>query len=352
MLGKGLESLIPPHQSKHDAGQAPQNFRGDGAGQAPNGGGDEKKAEARVSPSVPLANQAPVVAAREPESAMAVAEKPLKKPAAESIFHIEVSKIKPNPNQPRRKFNEEGLRELANSVREFGFIQPLVVSKSEKETPTGIDVEYELLAGERRLLAAKILGLEVVPAIVRNVDLEQEKLELAVVENIQRENLNSIEMARALQRLQEEFRMTQREIASKLGKSREAVANTVRLLDLPPYIQEALEKGQISESHGRLLLAVPDPGAQRRLFEDLLMNRLTTRELKERVRTAKPRKERSAPELTPELKMMQEKLSAELGAPVMIEAKGETKTVKITFYSEEELQNLIRKLGGRDDSAL
>ena len=115
---------------------------------------------------------------------------------------------------------------MANSVREFGFLQPLVVSKIEKETPTGIDVEYQLIAGERRLRAAKLLGLRVVPTIIRNVDLEREKLELAVIENLQREDLNPVEMARAFQRLQEEFRMTQREIAAKLGKSRETVANT------------------------------------------------------------------------------------------------------------------------------
>jgi hypothetical protein len=124
--------------------------------------------------------------------------------------------------------------------------------KMEKETATGIAVEYQIIAGERRFMAAKLLGLPRVPAIVRNINLEREKLELGVIENIQRENLNPIEMARAFQRLQEEFRMTQREIAAKLGKSREVVANAVRLLDLPEYVQRAVEDGQLSESNARL----------------------------------------------------------------------------------------------------
>src|SRR6185369_5301412 len=196
-----------------------------------------------------------------------------------------------------------------------------------------IDVEYQLIAGERRLLAAKLLGLRLVPAIIRNVHLEREKLELAVIENLQRENLNPIETARAFQRLQEEFRMTQREIAAKLGKSREVVANTVRLLDLPDYIQQAVQEGNLSESHARLLLSVADPGAQKRLFDDIVSSRLTTREVKERVKEmAHPRASHlfgGPGGMTPELQEIQETLSAKLGAPVEIH-KGE-KTGKITI---------------------
>lgn len=261
------------------------------------------------------------------------------------IYHIEVSKISPNPNQPRKNFNEESLRELAKSIREFGFLQPLVVTRKEVETTGGLDVAYELIAGERRLLAAKILGLEHVPAIVRNVDLEREKLELAIIENLQREDLNPVEKARAFQRLQEEFRLTQREIASKLGKSREAVANTVRLLDLPVYIQEALEKGQLSESHGRFLLAIGDPAAQKKLFDDILTQGLTTRDLKQRVRSSKP-KEESGEERSPEIKMLEEKLTMELGTPVKIEKGVNNGKITITFYSDEELQNIVGRFGG------
>ncbi len=270
-----------------------------------------------------------------------------KKEEQEYIFHIEVDKVSPNPGQPRRHFDETALRDLANSIREFGFIQPIVVTKKEIETSIGIDVSYELIAGERRLLAAKLLGLLSVPAIIRKVDLEREKVELAVIENIQREQLNPIETARAFQRLQEEFRMTQREIAAKLGKSRETVANSVRLLDLPEYIQEALQKGEISESHGRFLLAINDPAAQKKLFEDISLKGLTTRDVRERVRqiTKKAPAGSVGEDLTPEFKEMQDHLSATLGAPVEIHQNAGNGKITITFYSEEELGNILRRLG-------
>lgn len=271
----------------------------------------------------------------------------------EYVFHIEVEKIKPNPNQPRRDFNDAAIRDLANSIREFGIIQPLVVSKIDRETLTGIEVEYQLIAGERRLLAAKLLGLRVVPAIIRNVDLEREKLELAVIENLQREDLNPVEMARAFQRLQEEFRMTQREIAAKLGKSRETVANTVRLLDLPEYIQDALQKGNLSESHARLLLVIGDPGVQRRIFDDVVEHGLTTRDVKERVKQfgivsghrGRPSLAEMEANLPPEMRLLQDELSSSLGAPVQIQKGATNGKITITFYSEEELENILRKLG-------
>ncbi|MEK7507951.1 MAG: ParB/RepB/Spo0J family partition protein, partial [Patescibacteria group bacterium] len=160
--------------------------------------------------------------------------------------------------------------------------------------------------------------------------------------------LNPIEAARAFQRLQEEFHLTQREIASKLGKSRETVANSVRLLDLPPYIQEALEKGQITESHGRFLLAIENPGAQKRLFDDIVLNKLTTRDVRERVRREKEPGDgfTHGDMLSPELKIMQERLSAELGTPVSIRKKGEEAgKIEISFFSNEELQNILQKFG-------
>ena len=388
MLGKGLESLIP--QKGNGDAPAQHHSQTSGAGQ---GGGVPNNAGDAGMPSVPNAPQSqpacqeparsepihedvlaevkpepprsePVSAA--PAAPAAVAAKVFQSqkqdtkrdgketpPEADSIFHIETDRIKPNPTQPRRNFDEAGLRDLAHSIREFGFLQPLVVSRVEKETPDGIGIEYQLIAGERRLMAAKMLGLATVPAIVRNVDLEREKLELAVLENIQREDLNPIETARAFQRLQEEFRMTQREIAAKLGKSREVVANAVRLLDLPEYIQTAVEKGELSESHARLLIAIEDPAAQQHLFEDIVQNHLTTREVRERVgqrgrargpRRGRPPKSAEAP-LPPELKAMQETLSADLGAPVEIHKGAANGRITITFFSQEELENILRRLG-------
>ncbi len=264
------------------------------------------------------------------------------------MFHIEVEKIKPNPHQPRREFNQSALRELADSIREFGILQPLVVTKKEYEVPGGTEVEYELIAGERRLLAAKMLGLTQVPAIIRKVGADRERLEMAIIENLQREDLNPIESARAFSRLQEEFRLTQREIAVRLGKSRESIANTMRLLDLPSEIQDALAEGKISESHGRLLLAISEPALQKQIFRELLEHKITTRELRERVargarKESSPRQQRRA--VSPELKILEEKLSSELGAPVVISHMGKKGKIVINFYSEEELRNIIQQLG-------
>jgi ParB family chromosome partitioning protein len=307
--------------------------------------------------------------------------------AQESIYHIELDKITPNPDQPRRHFDQDALHELANSIREFGFLQPLVVSQVKKESANGVDVEYQIIAGERRFMAAKLLGLPRVPAIVRNVSLEREKLELGVIENIQREDLNPIEMARSFQRLQEEFRMTQREIAAKLGKSREFVANSVRLLDLPEEVQGALEKGEVSESNARMLLALSDPGAQQQLLREIIELKLTTRDVRDRIQrlaflggtangaammsgaaqdlglrvdgvptaasaSTAPRRGRPPLQemhLEPEVKMLRDELSNELGAPIEIKKTAHNGSISITFFSEEELENILRKLGGNKD---
>lgn len=304
-------------------------------------------------PANPAPTQAePVSRPKAEEAARVFSEDkiPPKRQAPEAVFHIEVSKIKPNPEQPRREFPEEGIRELAISIREFGLLQPIVVRKIEREVPSGTEVEYELISGERRLMAAKMLGMELIPAIIRKVETGRERLEMAIIENLQRENLNPVEVARALARLQDEFRMTQREIAARLGKSREAVANTMRLLDLPPYIREALEKNQITESHGRLLLTISEPALQEKLFHDLLERHLTTRELKSRVRSVKPSPRAGAETtLPPELKMLQEKLSSELGAPVQIHRHGASGRITISFYSEEELKNIVDRLASEGE---
>jgi ParB family chromosome partitioning protein len=372
MLGKGLESLIPKNGQGNGQGQGqgpgengmPHNSQ---AAQQPSAApqpSSQFQPQARpsfvppVQPVVPQQPQSQPSASQQPKPQSPTQPQAAKKDelAQESIFHIETEKITPNPDQPRRHFDQEALHELANSIREFGFLQPIVVSKIEKETPTGIAVEYQVIAGERRFMAAKMLGLPRVPAIVRNINLEREKLELGVIENIQRENLNPIEMARAFQRLQEEFRMTQREIAAKLGKSREVVANAVRLLDLPEYIQRAVETGDLSESNARLLIAIEDPAAQKALLDDIVQNKLTTRDVRERVQrvaiasggTAAHRRGRPPLQevnLAPEVKALQEELSTSLGAPVEISKNANNGKITITFFSEEELEGILRKLG-------
>lgn len=278
--------------------------------------------------------------------------------AHEAVFQIDIDRIYPNPHQPRRTFDDDALSELAASIREFGILQPLVVRKMERETTNGTEVRYELIAGERRLRASKLVGLPRVPAIIRYVEANKESLELAIIENLQREQLNAVEMARAYARLQDEFNMTQREVATRLGKSREVVANTLRLLDLPGDVQAAIEDGRISESHGRLLLGVTDPALQQSLFRDLLERQLTTRELRERVTNTKARKPGSTrlprdPEpLSPELQMLQERLASDLGAPVKIQAHGEVGKITISFYSREELSAILERLAAEADILL
>lgn len=199
----------------------------------------------------------------------------------DAIFWIEVEKIKPNPYQPRREFNEEALRDLAESIRMYGVLQPLVVTRSEKiKDDGGLAVEYELISGERRLRASKIAGLVQVPAIIRsNTDDARTKLELAIIENLQREDLNPVDRARSFQRLVDEFALKHAQIGAKVGKSREYVSNSLRLLMLPEEILNALSEGKISEGHARpLMMLIDRPEEQTTLFKEITMKKLSVRE--------------------------------------------------------------------------
>jgi ParB family chromosome partitioning protein len=265
------------------------------------------------------------------------------------VFLIEVDKISPNPQQPRRDFDETALQELAASMREFGILQPIVVTKLEEVRESGTEVKYILIAGERRWRAAQLIGMERVPAIIKSVNLAKDRLELAIIENVQRENLSPIESARAYARLQDEFGLTQREIASRMGKSREVIANTIRLLSLPTQVQEAISKNQISESQGRLLLTVSDLAQQQKLFEDLLHSSMSVRELRSRIQSfQKPHAPaESIPVVSvvdPEMMSLQRELEGALGAPVRVERSGETGKLIIAFYSPEELRGIVDRL--------
>lgn len=283
----------------------------------------------------------------------------------QAIFLIEVDKIKPNPFQPRKNFDENSLKELADSIREHGLLQPLIVSKIESETESGTSVGYQLIAGERRLMASKILGLERVPAIIRQMDNKAEHLEVAVIENLQRENLDSIETARAYARLQDEFGFTQREIATRLGKSREVIANTLRLLSLPTELQMALSKGLINESQARLLLSVENPAAQKHLFEEIISKNLSVREVRGRLKKIHGLGSGAPRALTgqvlmeeAEIRTIEEQLKEILGADVKIVAgsslsgskKGETGKIVITFYSPEEIYGIIHKINPNEQA--
>jgi ParB family chromosome partitioning protein len=269
---------------------------------------------------------------------------------SDAIFWIEIDKIEPNPFQPRREFDESSLNELASSIREHGVLQPILVTKREIDTPTGLEVSYQLIAGERRWRAAKLVGLSQIPAVIRHaVPDDRLKLELALIENVQREDLNPLDRARAFKQLMEEFNLVQREIAERIGKSREMVANTLRLLALQPEIQTALQEGRITEGHARaILMAGEDPLKQMEVFSAVVMDRLTVREAENRARQIGGRifvpRRRAARVADPEMRDWEQKLEEIFGTKVKLERLGERGKIVVEFYSEEELRGILGKL--------
>ncbi|MEK7566550.1 MAG: ParB/RepB/Spo0J family partition protein [Patescibacteria group bacterium] len=265
---------------------------------------------------------------------------------SESIFWLEAEKISPNPFQPRREFDEAKLKDLAESIKQYGILQPLVVVRQERASASGIAVDYELIAGERRLRAAKIAGLANVPAIIRAEPAEKVKLELALIENVQREDLNPIERAIAFKQLMDNFDMRQRDVGVKIGKSREFVANTVRLLSLPEYVQKAISDGRISEGHARALMMLTDkPEEQESLFNDIYFKRLSVRDAEKasrRIAVDRVRKRDDIPDA--ETRSLEERLREALGTRVYIERKGVGGKISIEFFSEDELRHLINQV--------
>ena len=268
----------------------------------------------------------------------------------ESIFWIDLDKIEPNPYQPRRAFDGGALESLAESIKVHGVLQPIVVSKREVETTRGFDVRYQLIAGERRWRASTMAGLREIPAVIkRDAPPERQKLEWALIENVQREDLNPIERARAFKQLIEEFKLAQREVAERIGKSREYVANAVRLLALPPHIQEAINDGRITEGHARALLTLQDlPENQSRLFGEITANSLTVRDAELATRAVlgarRPTKRRNAMFLDPEIRAVQSRLEETLGTKVLLQKDGTRGKIVVEFYSDEELQSIINKI--------
>lgn len=253
------------------------------------------------------------------------------------IIEIAPSDVVENPHQPRLYFAEDDLEDLKNSISEHGILQPLVVTRKEGGG-------YELIAGERRLRASKAIGLEKVPVIVRDEITEQKKLELALIENIQRAELNAIEEAKGYQALMELFDLTQQQVSERVGKSRSNVANTLRLLDLGAEMQMALADGRISRSHARTLLAEKNLETRKALFEEMLKGDFTVREAEEVAYGGSPIsgvKERDAALLTVEKELM-EFLGTKVKVSMNKSGKGK---VQISFYSKDDLKELLEKMG-------
>lgn len=257
---------------------------------------------------------------------------------------VDIDLIAPNPRQPRGAIDPEMVGELAESIRQHGVLQPLVVSRRER---SGGAVSYQLIAGERRLHAARAAGLRRVPVVVREAT-PQEQLELALVENIQRADLNPLEEALAFRRLGTEFGLTQETLARRLGRSRTAVANTLRLLALPEEIKASLAAGEISEGHARALLGLTEPAQRLQLWRQIVERGLSVRQTEELVRRLRerPAAAEKQPRRTadPDLAHWSERLQAALGTAVSIERGRRGGRVVIQFYSDEELTALLESL--------
>jgi ParB family transcriptional regulator, chromosome partitioning protein len=256
-------------------------------------------------------------------------------PEGEVVEALAVDAIDPNPHQPRQAFDDRALEDLTASIKTHGILQPLIVTKLSSG-------RFELVAGERRLRAAKRLGWKDVPAIVRTVS-RQSKLELALIENIQRKDLSPIEEAEAYRALIDEFGLTQEEVAKRVGKNRATVANTLRLLNLPLEIQASLRDGRITMSHAKVILSAVEPSRQLALWHSILKDKLTVRRGEELGRRM-PGRSASRPKGDPELAALEDQLRDVLKTRVQISRRGERGTISIEFYSNDELDSLVNAM--------
>lgn len=258
--------------------------------------------------------------------------------SSDEVIKIPVDNIVPNPNQPRYYFDGDNLKDLSESIKEHGIIQPIIVTRIGEN-------KYELIAGERRLQASKLTGIKEIPAIVR-LATNQEKLEIALVENIQRHDLNPIEEAKAYKKLQIKFDLTQEEVAKKAGKSRSTIANTARLLDLPIEIQRGVIEEKITEGHARAILGLENSEKQRALYELILKNNLTVRATENKVKevTVHTYKRKISTKTDPHIQNLEDTIQQKLGTKVKINKKGVSGKITIDFFSEEEFEKIVKIL--------
>lgn len=300
-LGRGLGSLIP-----------------------------QKPSAARVAPTVPLAPPP-----RQPLTPVTPAVQEKNEPLGHRrLYDIPVEMIDPNPHQPRHTIGGEALDDLISSIRQHGILQPLLVTKRGER--------YQIIAGERRFRAAQKLGLPSVPSIVRDAR-ELEQLEMAIVENVQRQDLNPIEEALGYQQLSEEFGLTQEEISRKVGKSRATVANGLRLLSLPPDMQQALRQGAITTSHAKILLTAVTPAEREKLFRQILEQKLPVRAAARLGQQTTVRRY-TRRKVDPLVQAKEDNLRAHFGTKVNITKRENRGSISIEFYSDEEFNQLTNRL--------
>ncbi len=255
-----------------------------------------------------------------------------------NLLELEIDKIKPNPFQPREHLDAGKLAELANSIKEKGLIQPIVVRKTSEG--------FELVAGDRRLKAAKSLGLNLIPALVRENLTRAGMLELTLIENVQREDLNPIEAARGYRRLLSELGVSQSQISNRVGKDRSTIANTLRLLSLPDEVQELILRGELSEGHARAILAATSPDHQVSLAKRIAEEGLSVREAEALVysKVRKKERKRRSRVLSPRLQQVEDKLKELFGTSVRLVQRKKRGRIEIEFYSEEDLDRILEIL--------
>jgi len=271
---------------------------------------------------------------------------------SDSIFWLETEKINPNPFQPRKEFDETRLNDLAESIRQYGVLQPIVVTRKEvKKDDGGIVVEYELISGERRLRASKIAGIPQIPAVIRSNDESNlMKLELAIIENLQREDLNCVDRAKAFQQLVMEFGFKHTQIAMKMGKSREYVSNSLRILALPEHMLLAVSEGKISEGHTRPLLMLTDrKEEQETLFKEIIYKKITVRDaeiIARKIAVERARKKETV--FDPEITALEEKFTESLGTRVHIEKGEKGGKITIDFFSNDDVRAILDLLSTKN----
>ncbi len=328
-LGRGLGSLIPQRR-------APATSPGPVPQPAP-----IQSPPPPVIPPRPISPPPPVMPPRSTSPAPVIPPAPLIVPSrhpglasSQRVYDIPVGLIDPNPHQPRHRIHADSISELVDSIRQRGILQPLIVTK--------IGDRYQLVAGERRWRAAQQLGLMTVPALIRETQ-ELEQLEIAIVENVQRQDLNPIEEALAYQQLSEEFGLTQEEISKKVGKSRATVANALRILSLPVPMLSAVRDGRLTASHAKILLTAVTPDERERLFFQILNQNLPVRAAASLGRQTTVRRH-TRRKIDPVLQAAEDELRTKYATKVTITKREHRGTIGIEFYSDEELNQLLQQL--------
>jgi ParB family chromosome partitioning protein len=256
------------------------------------------------------------------------------------VNKIDIASIEPNPGQPRIIYDEIAFQELKESIRQRGIIQPISVRRLSNG-------KFQIVAGERRFRAATELRLRKIPVYIMDISSDGDTLEISLIENVQRENLNPIELAKGYQRLMVEWNLTQEDIANKIGKDRATIANVIRLLKLPQEIQDSLQRGEIKEGHARSILAIPDPKTQKEIWRKTLKNSLSVRRVEQLVKKYQTKFEEKDPQgetksrKSPFINKVESKLREKFGTQVKIRKRKETGSIEILFYSKEDFERLM-----------